>query len=115
MTWWRSIVFAALFAAVMFFAPEMGGYFLEHANFEPANPLQTPEHIAPVWYFTPFYAILRAVPNKLLGVLSHGHRRARVLLRAVARSIEGEVDPISRLDLSSGFLFAFALSFMALG
>ncbi|MGH8347551.1 MAG: cytochrome b, partial [Pseudomonas sp.] len=44
------IIFAALFAGVLFFAPEMGGYFLEHANFEPANALQTPEHIAPVWY-----------------------------------------------------------------
>ena len=52
-----------------FFAPEMGGYFLEHANFEPANALKTPEHIAPVWYFTPFYAILRAVPSKGLGAL----------------------------------------------
>jgi ubiquinol-cytochrome c reductase cytochrome b subunit len=58
------IVFLALFAGVMFFAPDMGGYFLEHANFEPANMLKTPEHIAPVWYFTPFYAILRAVPSK---------------------------------------------------
>jgi ubiquinol-cytochrome c reductase cytochrome b subunit len=58
------IVFLALFAGVVFFAPEMGGYFLEHANFEPANMLKTPEHIAPVWYFTPFYAILRAVPSK---------------------------------------------------
>ena len=58
------VVFLALFSAVMFFAPEMGGYFLEHANFEPANALKTPEHIAPVWYFTPFYAILRSVPSK---------------------------------------------------
>ena len=58
------IVFAILFSAIVFFAPEMGGYFLEHANFEPANLLKTPEHIAPVWYFTPFYAILRAVPSK---------------------------------------------------
>ena len=58
------IVFAIIFASVMFFAPEMGGYFLEHANFEPANLLKTPEHIAPVWYFTPFDAILRAVPSK---------------------------------------------------
>ena len=58
------IVFAIIFVAVVFFAPEMGGYFLEHANFEPANLLKTPEHIAPVWYFTPFYAILRAVPSK---------------------------------------------------
>jgi len=58
------VIFFALFAAVVFFAPEMGGYFLEHANFEPANMLKTPEHIAPVWYFTPFYAILRSVPSK---------------------------------------------------
>ncbi|MGD8908644.1 MAG: cytochrome b N-terminal domain-containing protein [Chromatiales bacterium] len=55
--------FLFIFAAVIFYAPEMGGYFLEHPNFEPANPLKTPEHIAPVWYFTPFYAILRAVPS----------------------------------------------------
>jgi ubiquinol-cytochrome c reductase cytochrome b subunit len=62
-------IFLAAFAGVVFFAPEMGGYFLEHANFEPANALKTPEHIAPVWYFTPFYAILRAVPSKGLGAL----------------------------------------------
>jgi len=55
--------FLFLFAAALFYAPEMGGYFLEHPNFEPANPLKTPDHIAPVWYFTPFYAILRAVPS----------------------------------------------------
>jgi ubiquinol-cytochrome c reductase cytochrome b subunit len=55
--------FLFLFAAVVFYAPEMFGYFIEHPNFEPANPLKTPEHIAPVWYFTPFYAILRAVPS----------------------------------------------------
>jgi ubiquinol-cytochrome c reductase cytochrome b subunit len=55
--------FLILFCAVMFFAPEMGGYFLEPPNFTPADPLTTPEHIAPVWYFTPFYAILRAVPS----------------------------------------------------
>lgn len=71
------VVFMALFFAVVFFAPELGGYFLEHANFEPADRLKTPEHIAPVWYFTPFYAILRAVPDKLLGVLLMG---AAVLL-----------------------------------
>ena len=57
------VVFLMIFAYVVFFNPEMGGYFLEHPNFVPANPLQTPEHIAPVWYFTPFYAILRAVPS----------------------------------------------------
>ena len=65
-------VFLIVFSFVVFFAPEMGGLFLESANFEPANTLQTPEHIAPIWYFTPFYAILRAVPNKLLGVTLMG-------------------------------------------
>ena len=63
------IVFLMIFSAVVFFAPEMGGYFLEHANFEPANMTATPEHIAPVWYFTPYYAILRAVPDKLWGFI----------------------------------------------
>lgn len=57
--------FLFLFAAAVFFAPEMGGYFIEAPNFEPANPLKTPEHIAPVWYFTPFYAILRAIPSMM--------------------------------------------------
>jgi len=57
------VVFLMIFFAIVFFAPEMGGFFLEHPNFEPANPLKTPPHIAPVWYFTPFYAILRAVPS----------------------------------------------------
>jgi len=67
-----AIVFLIFFSIIVFFMPEMGGYFLEHANFEPADPLQTPEHIAPVWYFTPYYAILRAVPDKLLGVIAMG-------------------------------------------
>ena len=66
------IVFLMIFSAVMFFAPDMGGYFLEHANFEAANVMATPEHIAPVWYFTPFYAILRAVPDKLWGAVLMG-------------------------------------------
>jgi ubiquinol-cytochrome c reductase cytochrome b subunit len=55
-------VFLIVFTAILFFAPEMGGYFLEFNNFIPADPLKTPEHIAPVWYFTPYYAILRAIP-----------------------------------------------------
>ena len=55
--------FLFLFSAAVFFAPEMGGYFLEPPNFDPADPLKTPAHIAPVWYFTPYYAILRAVPS----------------------------------------------------
>jgi ubiquinol-cytochrome c reductase cytochrome b subunit len=66
------VVFLMVFSLIVFYAPEMGGYFLEHANFIPADPLKTPEHIAPVWYFTPFYAILRAVPDKLLGVIAMG-------------------------------------------
>ena len=56
------VVFLIFFFAVAFFAPEMGGYFIEHANFVPADPLKTPAHIAPVWNFTPFYAMLRAIP-----------------------------------------------------
>ncbi|MEJ2274882.1 MAG: cytochrome bc complex cytochrome b subunit [Woeseiaceae bacterium] len=63
------IVFLMLFSGVVFFAPELGGLFLEHANFEPANMTATPEHIAPVWYYTPYYAILRAVPDKLWGFI----------------------------------------------
>ena len=66
------VVFLMFFAAIMFFGPEMGGYFLEHANFVPADPLKTPEHIAPVWYFTPFYTMLRAVPDPFLGVVAMG-------------------------------------------
>ncbi len=58
-----TVVFLAVFFAIVFFMPEMGGYFIEQPNYEPANPLKTPEHIAPVWYFTPYYAILRAVPS----------------------------------------------------
>ncbi|EMR13629.1 Ubiquinol--cytochrome c reductase, cytochrome B subunit [Methylophaga lonarensis MPL] len=57
------IVFLFLFSLVVFYMPEGGGWFLEDANFVPADPLKTPEHIVPVWYFTPFYAILRAVPS----------------------------------------------------
>ena len=64
------VVFLFVFCSIVFFFPEMGGYFLEKPNFEVADALKTPEHIAPVWYFTPFYAILRAVPDKLLGVIA---------------------------------------------
>ncbi len=58
-----TVVFMAVFMGIVFFLPEMGGYFLEQPNYEPANPLKTPDHIAPVWYFTPYYAILRAIPS----------------------------------------------------
>jgi ubiquinol-cytochrome c reductase cytochrome b subunit len=108
------IVFAAIFCSVLFFAPEMGGYFLEHANFEPANALQTPEHIAPVWYFTPFYAILRAVPNKLIGVALMG--LAVVAFFFIPWLDRSKVKSIRyRGWLYKVFLFAFAISFIALG
>ena len=63
-------VFLTLFCIVVFFMPTFGGIFLEKPNFEVANAMSTPEHIAPVWYFTPFYAILRAVPDQQLGALA---------------------------------------------
>ncbi|MDO8891706.1 MAG: cytochrome bc complex cytochrome b subunit [Sulfurimicrobium sp.] len=70
------VVFLMVFTAIVFFAPDMGGYFLEYNNFVPADPFKTPEHIAPVWYFTPFYAILRAVPplfgSQFPGVVAMG-------------------------------------------
>ncbi len=62
------VVFLIVFLAATFFAPMMGGYFLEYANFAPANSLVTPMHIAPPWYMAPYYSILRAIPNKLFGV-----------------------------------------------
>ncbi|GIL04117.1 MAG: cytochrome b [Betaproteobacteria bacterium] len=65
-------IFLMAFFAVVFFAPEMGGYFLEWNNFIPADPLVTPSHIAPVWYFTPFYSILRATTSDFMWVLAAG-------------------------------------------
>lgn len=62
------VVFLMVFTVIVFFTPEMGGYFIEYNNFFPADPLQTPSHIAPVWYFTPFYSILRAVTYPLFGI-----------------------------------------------
>jgi ubiquinol-cytochrome c reductase cytochrome b subunit len=62
-------LFLTLFAIVVFFVPTFGGLFMEAPNFEPANPVSTPDHIAPVWYFTPYYAILRAVPDQKMGAL----------------------------------------------
>ena len=108
------IIFLMLFCAVIFFAPEMGGYFLEYANFEPANLLATPEHIAPVWYFTPFYSILRAVPDKLWGAILMG---GSVLLpmflpwldRSRVRSIR------YRGWIYKSALTCFAISFIVLG
>lgn len=62
------VVFLIVFCSIIFFAPEMGGYFLEYNNFVPANTLQTPDHIAPVWYFTPYYSMLRAVTVNFLWI-----------------------------------------------
>ena len=62
-------VFLLIFFAVVFFMPEMGGYFLEYNNFIPADPMVTPAHIAPVWYFTPFYSMLRATTDVMVNVL----------------------------------------------
>ncbi len=76
-----------MFSVVVFFMPEMGGYFLEYANFEPADPLKTPEHIAPVWYFTPFYSILRAITAEFMYVLV-----ACVVLAAVFGVIKARVN-----------------------
>ncbi len=63
-----TVVFLFLFCAIVFFAPEMGGFFLEKPNFEEANPVKTPEHIVPVWYYLPFYAMLRAATYPLFGL-----------------------------------------------
>ena len=62
-------VFLMIFSAIIFFAPEFGGYFLEYNNFIPADPLKTPAHIAPVWYFTPYYSMLRATTDLMINVL----------------------------------------------
>ncbi|MEO0425423.1 MAG: cytochrome bc complex cytochrome b subunit [Pseudomonadota bacterium] len=107
-------VFAAIFAAVVFFAPEANGLFLEHANFEPANPLKTPEHIAPVWYFTPFYSILRAVPDKFLGVVAMGAAVFMLFLlpwldRSPVRSIR------YKGTLGKAAIAAFVVAFIGLG
>jgi ubiquinol-cytochrome c reductase cytochrome b subunit len=66
------VVFLIVFCVIMFFMPELGGYFLEYNNFIPADPLKTPPHIAPVWYFTPYYSILRAVTEDFMWVLAAG-------------------------------------------
>ncbi|MGE5621988.1 MAG: cytochrome b [Bacillota bacterium] len=78
-------VFLIVFAAIVFFAPEMGGYFLEANNFIPADPLKTPPHIAPVWYFTPFYSILRATTTQFMYALEIGVVAYLVLLLTKSR------------------------------
>jgi ubiquinol-cytochrome c reductase cytochrome b subunit len=106
--------FLLVFCGVVFFWPEFGGWFLEPDNFFPANPLKTPEHILPVWYFTPFYAILRAVPDKFMGVLAMGGAIVMLFLlpwldRSPVKSIRYK-GIISKIALT-----IFAISFVALG
>ena len=108
------VVFLFVFCFVVFFFPEMGGYFLEKPNFEQANALKTPDHIAPVWYFTPFYAILRAVPDKLMGVIAMGGSIALLfVLPWLDRS------PVKSMRykgwMSKVWLWLFCISFVILG
>jgi ubiquinol-cytochrome c reductase cytochrome b subunit len=112
------VVFLIFFFAVVFFLPEMGGYFIEAPNFEPANPLKTPEHIAPVWYFTPYYAILRAVPSfagtQVWGVLAMG--AAIVFFFFLPWLDRSPVKSVRYKGFSTKvFLVIFAIAFLVLG
>jgi len=107
-------IFITIFAWIVFYSPEMGGLFLEHPNFDPADPMKTPEHIQPVWYFTPFYSILRAIPSKLGGVMAMGASIVVLFLlpwldRCPVKSIR------YRSPLFKIALLAFVLSFIGLG
>ena len=112
------VLFLMAFSAIVFLFPEVGGYFLEPNNFIPADPLKTPEHLAPVWYFTPYYAMLRAVPSFLgsqfWGVLTMS---AAVLLLCFLPSLDkGAVSSIRyRGTLYKCWLAAFVVSFLVLG
>ena len=103
-----------LLAFVLFFIPEFGGWFLEAANFTPADPLKTPEHIVPVWYFTPYYAILRAIPDKITGVVAMG---GAVLIFLVLPWIDRH--PVKSIRYRSVLfkllLLTFAVTFVVLG
>lgn len=107
-------VFFLIFFAILFFVPDFGGYFLEAPNFEPANPMKTPVHIAPVWYMTPFYAILRAVPDKLGGVIAMG---ASIAILFVLPWLDRS--PIKSIRYRGWFfkfaLVLFVISFLGLG
>lgn len=105
------VVFFMVFAAIVFFVPEMGGFFLEAPNFQEANPLVTPDHIAPVWYFTPYYSILRAVPDKLMGFVLMGAAIAILFVlpwldRSPIRSMryKGSVSRYSVLVFAAAFI-----------
>lgn len=107
-------VFLFIFAFIIFFAPELGGLFLEHDNFVPADPLVTPIHIKPVWYFTPYYAILRAIPDKLGGVIMMF--AAIIMLFLLPWLDRSRVNSIRYKGWISKFLLAlFAVTFIRLG
>jgi len=115
------VVFLFIFCGIIFFFPEMGGYFLEKANFEQANGLKTPEHIAPVWYYTPFYAMLRATTLELLG-LSSKFWGFVVMAAAIAIMFLLpwlDRSPVKSWRYKGGFtkiaLFLFAIAFVFLG
>ncbi len=113
-----AVVFLMIFTVIVFFMPEMGGYFLEYNNFIPADPLKTPDHIAPVWYFTPFYAMLRAVPSffgsQFWGVAVMGG--ATMILFALPWLDRGKVKSVRyRGPIYKAWLAAFVVSFLVLG
>jgi ubiquinol-cytochrome c reductase cytochrome b subunit len=99
-------VFLMLFSAVIFFAPEFGGYFLEYNNFIPADPLKTPAHIAPVWYFTPYYSMLRATTSEMLYAFQAG-----VLIAGLMIILRKNLNSLIKASAS----VACALVFVALG
>jgi ubiquinol-cytochrome c reductase cytochrome b subunit len=115
------IVFLFVFSIIVFFTPEFGGYFLEFNNFFPADPLQTPPHIAPVWYFTPYYSILRAVTYPLFGidakfwgVVAMG--ASTIIIAFLPWLDRSPVKSIRyRGPLYKGFLTAFVAAFFILG
>lgn len=109
-----TMIFLTIFALIVFYKPEFGGFFLELPNFEPADPLKTPEHIAPVWYFTPFYSILRAVPDKLGGVVAMGG--SIVVLFLLPWLDRGQVKSVRyRSGIFKIALALFVVSFLGLG
>jgi ubiquinol-cytochrome c reductase cytochrome b subunit len=112
------VAFLWLLCAVVFYAPALNGYFLEHANFIEANPLKTPEHIAPLWYLTPFYSVLRAIPpmfgSQFPGVLAMGG--AIVILFALPWLDRSPVKSIRyRSPIYKWALGVFVISFIMLG
>ena len=97
-------VFLMIFSAVVFFAPEGGGYFLEYNNYIEANPLKTPAHIAPVWYFTPFYSMLRATTDLMVDVLA-----VILALGAVLGIVRGNFGAMGKIALAVTAIVAVAL------